>query len=253
MCIRDRDKDGDGILDQYERDSLYYVNNLPSSMWDADNDGVPDWRDPSQWPQIGMTALKIFCLGSDPNIDAERYALLAGYDFMTGLYEPYDTIPPEPADQRFLMSSGPFDLAPDSVVTLVFAVMFADWHDYFESPDTALALVNKWAQRFYDQYWFAHIGIEENFEFRIANCEMTVMPNPVSRIGTVSFSLPTATNGSLKWYNIAGQLVRNLVAGGIESGHHIVSLDTADLPQGAYFLVLEAGDFSASRSLVVLR
>jgi hypothetical protein len=40
--VSGQDKDGDGIPDQYERDSAYYVGNLPPSQWDADLDSVPD-------------------------------------------------------------------------------------------------------------------------------------------------------------------------------------------------------------------
>ena len=246
------DKDGDGILDQYERDSAYYVNNLPASQWDADNDGVPDWRDPSQWPQFGMTALKRFSLLFEPNSDAERYAVLAGYNFVTGLYEPYDTIPPDPDDQRFLMASGPFDLAPDSIVTCVFAVMLADWDDIYMRPDTAIAMIDKYAQDWYDMYWYLHTGIEENCEMRISDCEMIITPNPISRNGEVSFSLPKADHVSLKLYNIAGQLVNIVLDEYKSAGKHSLVLDCRGFPQGSYFLVLETSSFKKSQSFVIL-
>jgi hypothetical protein len=251
--VEGMDKDGDGILDQYERDSAYYVSNLPSSLWDVDNDGVPDWRDPSQWPQIGMTALKQFTLQFDPNIDAERYATMAGYNFLTGVYEPYDTIPPMPDDWRFLVASGPFSLAPDSIVTLVFAVMFADWHDIYQTPDSALALVDKWAQHFYDMYWFTYTGAEENFEFRISDCEMKITPNPISHKGTVSFSLPATDHVSLKLYNIAGQLVDELIDARVDAGRHTMSIDTCRLPQGTYFVILETACAIETRLITVVR
>ncbi|MGB7054628.1 MAG: T9SS type A sorting domain-containing protein [bacterium] len=247
------DKDNDGIPDQYERDSAYYVNNLPVSQWDVDYDGLPDWRDASENPQFGMTAMKRFTLQVEPNIDAERYATLAGYNFVTGLYEPFDTVPPDPDDQRFLLSSGPFNLAPDSIATLVFGVMFANWHNIHLTPDTGMALVDKWAQHFYDQYWFIHTGIHENFKFRIANCEMKIVPNPMSGTGTVSFSLSAASHVSLKLYNIAGQMVRKFENRYLEAGTYSVSIDIYDLPLGTYFLVMESPDSRTSHSLVIIR
>ena len=247
------DKDGDGILDQYERDSVYYVINLPASMWDADNDGVPDWRDPSQWPQVGMSALKRFTLALDPNCDAERYAMMAGYNFVTGLYEPYDTIPPDPEDQRFLMASGPFALEPDSSVTLVFAAMFADWIDIYDRPDTAIVLIDQYAEDYYNMYWYLYTGIEENIEMRISNFEMRILPNPMSNSGVVSFSLPAASAVSLKLYNTLGQLVETVYDGFKTAGVHEFTLNAQNLPQGTYFLVLKTGDFRTSRSIVILR
>jgi hypothetical protein len=251
--VADMDKDGDGIPDQFERDSVYYVNNLPAWQWDADNDGLPDWRDPSQWPQFGMSAFKIFSLQFEPNTDPERYATLAGYNFQTGVYEPFDTIPSSPDDQRFLMSSGPFDLAPDSVATLVFAVMFANWNNNYQTPDSAFALVDKWAQRFYDLYWFTYTGKEENFEFLISDCELNISPNPASNRISVAYSLKTRTDVSLKLYNIAGQLVRDIEGQELTAGAYATDIDLRALPLGTYFVVLETPTDRQSRSFVVVR
>jgi len=250
--VEGMDKDGDGILDQYERDSAYYVLNLPTWMWDVDLDSVPDWRDPSQWPQVGMTALKRFTLASEPNIDAERYMSLAGYNVLTGQYEPFDTIPPDPDDQRFLMSSGPFDLESDSIATLVFAVMFADWMGVYVRPDTALALIDQWAQDYYDMFWRLYTGIEENFEFRISNCGLRIIPNPVAERGIVSYSLATSAEVSLKLYNVAGQLVKTLFTGVKPAGVQEFRLNTQGLPQGTYFVVLRTGGAKTARSFVIL-
>jgi hypothetical protein len=250
--VEGMDKDGDGILDQYERDSVYYVNNLPTSMWDLDLDGVPDWRDPSQWPQVGMTALKRFTLASEPNIDAERYMSLAGYSIPTGLYEPFDTLVPDPDDQRFLLSSGPFDLEPDSIKTLVFTVVFADWMGIYVGPDTALALIDQWAEDYYNMYWYLYTGIEENSEFRISDREMKILPNPISRSGMISFSLPTAASVSLRLYNTLGQLVETLYDGIKPEGVHEVYLNAQALPQGMYFVVLQTEGNVVSRSVVIL-
>ena len=148
------DKDNDGILDQYERDSAYYWNNLPDSLWDVDLDGTPDWRDPSEIPQLGMTAFKRFTLNLEPNIDAERYVTLAGYNFKTGVYEPYDTVPPLPDDQRFLQCSGPFELMPESTAIVLVGIVFAPWDTLdMDRPDSALAPVDGTCQFIYDMNW----------------------------------------------------------------------------------------------------
>jgi len=258
-----QDKDGDGIPDQYERDSAYYWNSLPQWQWDADLDGVPDWRDPSEWPQFGMTALKRFTLDLEPYIDADRYATLAGYNILTGMYEPYDTVIPDPSDQRFLMSSGPFDLDSDSTVTLVFGIMVTAWSDdppgappgypIFETPDSALALVDDWAQLYYDMYWFLYTGIERNFELRNANCGMTISSNPVAFDGNVRFSLTQPCYVTLKLYNTLGQLVKTLFEGPISAGDHELRLDASNFSHGTYFLVLETPEARRSQSFIVVR
>ncbi|GAH72174.1 unnamed protein product, partial [marine sediment metagenome] len=240
------------IPDQYETDSAWYWNNLPPEMWDADEDGVPDWRDPSQWPQIGMTALKRFTLDFEPNIDPDRYLTLAGYNYQTGIYEPYDTIPSDPDDQRFLMASGPLDLEPDSSVTLVFAVLLADWYNIYQTPDSALALVDKWAQLYYDMYWFLYTGIQENSYIEKFNTELTILPNPISRHAQISFSLTKSDIVSLKLYNTAGQLVKKIMREQMSAGKYNINLNTKGLSQGTYFLLLETPHSKTSKSLVIL-
>lgn len=147
------DKDGDGIPDEFERDSVYFANNVPPAQWDVDLDGTPDWRDPSEIPQLGMTAFKRFTLNLEPNLDFERYTTLSGYNFRTGVYEPYDTVPPDPDDQRFLQCSGPFELEPDSTAIVLVGIVFADWNGIFLRPDSALVEVDGTAQFIFDQNW----------------------------------------------------------------------------------------------------
>jgi hypothetical protein len=151
--IENEDADNDGILDQYERDSVYFFTYVPEDLWDVDKDGIPDWRDQSEIPQCGMTAFKRFTLNLEPNKDNERYMTLAGYNFKTGAYEPYDTIPPDPDDQRILMASGPFTLEPDSSVIIGIAVMCAKWYDIFFTPDSALVTLDHAAQYTFDHNW----------------------------------------------------------------------------------------------------
>ncbi len=251
--IAGEDKDGDGIPDQYERDSLYYVTNLPASMWDVDNDGVPDWRDPSQWPQMSVSALKRFTLSFEPTTDARRYMTMAGYNYLTGVYEPYDTLIPDPDEQRFMLACGPFDLAQDSVVTFIFAVMFADWYGIYLRPDTALALIDQYAEDYYNMYWYLYTGVQENFEKRNAKSEMRILPNPISNGGVISFSLPTAAYVSLKLYNAVGQLVETVYDGVKPAGVYEHRLDTRSLPQGTYFVVLETPAGIERRSFVAVR
>jgi len=249
-----QDKDNDGILDQYERDSAYYVNNLPPQKWDIDNDCMPDWRDASENPQLEMTAFKRFTLNLEPNKDNERYLTLAGYNFRTGKYEPYDTTAPEPEPrERALMSSGPFNIAPESTITIVFAVVLADYGTDATPPaETCLVLTDYWAQYVYNMSW--HIfSIEETKHANKLPIHFAIYPNPVIQNGTVSFTLPKPGLISLKLYNLPGQLVKEIFKGYNPAGSYNIKFDTHGLAQGTYFLVLETEEGNAARSLIVLR
>jgi len=148
-----QDKDGDEIPDQRERDSVYYRHSVPQNQWDVDHDGVPDWRDASENPQLGLTSFKLFTLDLEPSRDNQRYMTMAGHNFVTGQYEPFDSALTNPGDRRFLMSSGPFDLGPDSTATLVLGIMLAEWFGVYQTPDTAIAIIDYYCQLTADMNW----------------------------------------------------------------------------------------------------
>jgi hypothetical protein len=245
-----RDKDNDGIPDQFERDSIWYVNNLPDSLWDVDNDFVPDWRDGSENPQLGMTAFKRFTRGFEPTSDPERYMLLAGY--WNDIYDPYDTIPSPPDDQRFLMSSGPFDLEPDSSVTFIFAVLLANWYGQYQTPDSGLAPVDKWAQLYYDMNWGNIPGVKEHSSKRIYT-NISIQPNPIRKETQITFTLPKKSRISLKLYNALGQPVKRIEEIYSHAGKYTINLSTKELAQGTYFLILETPESKSSCSLIIVR
>lgn len=99
--------------------------------------------------QIGLTAFKITHNPGtggqgepDPGSDYEAYQLIAGYNYTTGLYHPFDTIT-EPTDVRFLQCTGPFDFAPGETVKVVIAVIAgADTNDFLANDDLAQNLYN---------------------------------------------------------------------------------------------------------------
>ena len=151
--VEGADKDNDGIPDQYEMDSAYFHNHVDPSQWDADQDGTPDWRDPSEIPQIGMTSFMRFTLDLEPGKDAERYVCMEGYNYITGVYVQYDTVIPDPDDQRFVQCSGPFELDVDSSVIVLVGIMCAARSGPDEAPDSAIVSVDAVAQFIYDMNW----------------------------------------------------------------------------------------------------
>lgn len=146
------DNDGDGLTDEQELDSTLLIAKYPP-YGDRDGDGVPDWEDPSEIEQLGLTAFKRFTIDIDPPTDKDRYMMMAGYDYRSGIYMPYDSIDPGPADKRFLQSTGPFSLAPGDSTVLVVAVIAAEYWINGEQDTLPLAKVSSTAQFIYDMNW----------------------------------------------------------------------------------------------------
>lgn len=84
------------------------------------------------------------------------------------------------------------------------------------------------------------------------------VPNPAKGSIAISYDLPVETGVSLKVYNLSGQLVRSLVSGKEQAGFkHAAwdgrSEDGSRVASGVYFYRLEAGSFTATKKMVVIR
>jgi hypothetical protein len=77
-------------------------------------------------------------------------------------------------------------------------------------------------------------------------------PNPFNPTATIAFSLPTASEWTLTFYNVRGQIVET--ANGFSAAGNIEFVwDASELASGIYFYKLEAGDFNATKKAVLLK
>jgi hypothetical protein len=78
-------------------------------------------------------------------------------------------------------------------------------------------------------------------------------PNPFNPSTTISFSLPAASDVSLKIFNVLGQEVTTLIDGPMDAGEHSVQFDAANLASGIYFYRINAGSFMDTRKMVLTK
>jgi hypothetical protein len=78
-------------------------------------------------------------------------------------------------------------------------------------------------------------------------------PNPFNPTTKIKFSLPKSEFVILKIYDVAGRLVSTLVEGRQEAGQFEYTFDASQLSSGVYFYRLEAGNFSASKSMMLVK
>jgi len=78
-------------------------------------------------------------------------------------------------------------------------------------------------------------------------------PNPFNPVTTISFSLPIPTQVKLNVYNTLGQKIKSLADGRYEAGNHIVEWDGSNVSSGVYFYKLEAGEFTETRKMVLMK
>jgi len=78
-------------------------------------------------------------------------------------------------------------------------------------------------------------------------------PNPFNATTNISFNLAEAGNVSLNVYDITGRLVVTLVDGQMDAGEHVVVWDASNVSSGVYFYKLATADFSATKSMNLLK
>ncbi len=161
-----------------------------------------------------------------------------------------------PGDYSLLLSFGPYYIEGKREVAFAIVGGFS-MDDIENSVSRAKQVYNA-------------VGIEEeNLRFTIDDLQLKVYPNPFRGKTTIGFSVSgigysqkseklhpapcTLYPVSLKIYDLSGRMVKTLVDGKVEAGHHSVKFDGSSLPSGIYFARLTAGDYRDTKKLVLLR
>jgi hypothetical protein len=78
-------------------------------------------------------------------------------------------------------------------------------------------------------------------------------PNPFNGSTTISFSLAQPQDVRLSIYDLLGRKIRILADGYLPAGINTVNFDASAFSSGIFFYRLEAGDFSQSRRMVLIK
>ena len=78
-------------------------------------------------------------------------------------------------------------------------------------------------------------------------------PNPFQQRTMVRYSLGAEEHTSLKVFNVRGEEVTTLVDGIRGAGDGMVEWDATGMPSGVYFLRMQAGDFTETKRVILLR
>lgn len=78
-------------------------------------------------------------------------------------------------------------------------------------------------------------------------------PNPFNPVSTIQFNVPTAGFVSVKVYNLLGQEVETLVQGVQAPGKYTVQFDGSRFGSGVYFYRLQAGQFTQTKKMILMK
>jgi hypothetical protein len=78
-------------------------------------------------------------------------------------------------------------------------------------------------------------------------------PNPFNPNATIKYELPKSSDITLTVYDVLGREVSVLVNHRMDAGVHEVKFDGSNLASGVYFYRLQAGDFVATKRLLLMK
>lgn len=97
------------------------------------------------------------------------------------------------------------------------------------------------------------VGVNEDAVIPVEYALGEAYPNPFNPTTTIPFALPIAQDISLTIHDVSGRLVTTVASGSFAAGHHSVQFDASDLTTGVYMYKLNAGDFSVTSKLVLVK
>jgi len=97
------------------------------------------------------------------------------------------------------------------------------------------------------------VGVEED-EVVPANYSLSQnYPNPFNPATTIKYSIPQSSFVKIRVFNTIGQEIAVLVNQEKSIGNYEVSFNASNLPSGIYFYRIEAGDFTQTKKMILMK
>jgi hypothetical protein len=165
-------------------------------------------------------------------------------------------------DQRFILSTGPFQLREGEPVEVIYAYIVGRGTDHLNSITKARE-ISQFAQTVYDNnFQDLPTGIDDDGnliadDFRLYQN----YPNPFNPTTTIKFTVAavvdanfaSSTNVVLNIYDILGRKIKTLINEYKPAGTYEVQFDASSLSSGVYFYQLSAGDFVQTKKLMLIK
>jgi len=78
-------------------------------------------------------------------------------------------------------------------------------------------------------------------------------PNPFNPTTSIRFAIPRSGIVKLHVYDLLGKEVATLVNTNLQAGNYTIDFNAIDLPSGAYFYTLRAGDFTDTKKMLLIK
>lgn len=215
------------ILEEYPYDAKV-VGNLtyivsPSYLWIYDN---------SDWTRISTTCLRdvFWCDARAVEIEGD-YAFLAGELSALSIYNIADPLNPHLAGY-YKTPDGAYGLAVSGDTVILAGITNLGFYEFMPT-----------------------IGIDEPSGPVIPRTLrlMPNYPNPFNNATTIEYQLPYAAMVNCEVYDVGGRKVETITDAMQAAGHHQVTWNGSDKSSGIYFFRIQAGNYSETKKMLLLR
>ena len=143
---------------------------------------------------------------------------------------------------RICASAGPFSLPVGGKVRVAYAIVGGN--------DTTLAIVNSDSAQ---SWWDRNVEIaHEEFSSIKEHLYFNIVPNPVSKITQIFYSLPAKENLIIKVYDASGRMVEKIFEGKLV-GKGNINWKPTNLPAGIYFVQIDKPSGSLISKIIYLK
>ena len=97
------------------------------------------------------------------------------------------------------------------------------------------------------------VGLEPQLGEPVAYKLAQNYPNPFNPATRIKYSIPEKSHVTLKVYNLLGQQVASLVNEVQTQGNYVALFEANKLSSGVYFYKLEAGKYSQTRKMLLMK
>jgi hypothetical protein len=240
-------------------DLLAFIH-LPASKV-ASEQGQLHWQPVDNDPQIlavelgidNMPAAKGYVL--QVNYDSDAAELLGAHETDTGAFAGHPLLVQRHSGSVLIALDGE-DMTPDEKQGSLVQLRFRLKGDATSVP---LDIATAWL--FAEDGQLVPVGVPAKFMLAMPPQAFRLMqnvPNPFNPTTTIAFELPEAVDVDVAVYNLVGQRLRTLVSEHKAPGRYQVVWDgkddsKRDVSSGVYFYRYRAGDFWATRRMLLVR